>query len=129
MNFLLILCYERKQNYLKMENWANELPFMAITISDKDGKIIEMNDRSAMTFQKSGGRELIGKQLMDCHPEKAQMIIREMMSSPKTNAYTIEKEGLKKLIYQTPWYENGEFGGLVEFSIIIPMDMPHFKRG
>jgi len=112
-----------------MENWANELPFMAITISDKDGKIIEMNDRSAMTFQKSGGRELIGKQLMDCHPEKAQMIIMEMMSSPKTNAYTIEKEGLKKLIYQTPWYENGEFGGLVEFSIIIPMDMPHFKRG
>ncbi|MDD2576134.1 MAG: diguanylate cyclase, partial [Bacteroidales bacterium] len=47
----------------------------------------------------------------------------------QTNAYTIEKEGLKKLIYQTPWYENGEFGGLVEFSIVIPMDMPHFVRG
>ena len=36
-----------------MENWANELPFVAITISDKNGKIIEMNERSVMTFQKS----------------------------------------------------------------------------
>lgn len=112
-----------------MEKWANELPFVAITVSDKEGNIIEMNDRSAMTFQKSGGRELIGKKLMDCHPEKAQKIISEMMSNPNTNAYTIEKEGLKKLIYQTPWYENGEFGGLVEFSIVLPNDMPHYIRG
>ena len=112
-----------------MEKWANELPFVAITVSDKEGNIIEMNDRSTMTFQKSGGRELIGKKLMDCHPGKAQKIIAEMMSNPNTNAYTIEKEGLKKLIYQTPWYENGEFGGLVEFSIILPNDMPHYIRG
>ena len=112
-----------------MEKWANELPFVAITVSDKEGNIIEMNDRSAMTFQKSGARELIGKKLMDCHPEKAQKIIAEMMSNPNTNAYTIEKEGLKKLIYQTPWYENGEFGGLVEFSIVLTNDMPHYIRG
>ncbi len=112
-----------------MDNWANELPFMAITISDKEGKIIEMNDRSAMTFQKSGGRELIGRELMDCHKEKAQSMIREMMESPKTNAYTIEKDGLKKLIYQTPWYIDGEFGGLAEFSIVLPNDMPHYIRG
>ncbi len=112
-----------------MDNWANELPFMAITVSDKDGKIIEMNERSVMTFQASGGRELIGKDLMNCHPQRARDIIKEMMTSPKTNAYTIEKQGLKKLIYQTPWYENGEFGGLVEFSIVIPNDMPHYVRG
>lgn len=112
-----------------MDNWANELPFMAITVSDKDGKIIEMNERSVMTFQASGGRELIGKDLMNCHPQRARNIIKEMMTSPKTNAYTIEKQGLKKLIYQTPWYENGEFGGLVEFSIVIPNDMPHYVRG
>lgn len=112
-----------------MENWANELPFMAITISDKEGKIIDMNDRSAMTFEKSGGRELIGKNLMDCHPQRAKDMIEEMMKSPKTNAYTIDKQGLRKLIYQTPWYENGEFAGLVEFSIVIPKDMPHYDRG
>ena len=24
---------------------------------------------------------------------------------PRTNIYTVEKEGLKKLIFQTPWYD------------------------
>ena len=39
-----------------------------------------------------------------------------------------EKNGVKKLIYQTPWYENGEFMGLVEFSLEIPFEMPHYIR-
>jgi DUF438 domain-containing protein len=111
-----------------MDNVFNELPFMAITVSDKDGKIMDMNNRSIATFERSGGKELIGKNLMDCHPERAKQIINSMMSSPKTNAYTIEKGGVKKLIYQTPHYENGEFAGLVEFSIVIPDQMPHYVR-
>jgi transcriptional regulator with PAS, ATPase and Fis domain len=112
-----------------MENWANELPFVAITISDKNGKIIDMNQRSVITFQSSGGKQLIGKDLMDCHSQRAKDMIEQMMQSPQTNAYTIDKQGLRKLIYQTPWYENGAFGGLVEFSIVIPKDMPHYVRG
>lgn len=111
-----------------MEQWANELPFVAITVSDKDGKIVDMNERSQLTFQKSGGKELIGKSLMDCHPQRAQEIIKHLTKSKETNAYTINKNGVKKLIYQTPWYENGEFGGLVELSIVIPEDMPHYNR-
>ena len=50
------------------------------------------------------------------------------MEEHATNAYTIEKNGVKKLIYQTPWYENGEFMGLVEFSLEIPFEMPHYIR-
>jgi len=42
--------------------------------------------------------------------------------------YTIEKKGIKKLIYQAPWYENGEFSGVVELSIPIPFEMPHYIR-
>ena len=38
------------------------------------------------------------------------------------------KAGVKKLIYQTPWYENGEFRGLVELSMEIPFEMPHYVR-
>lgn len=110
-----------------MEKWAKELP-IAITVSDKDGKIIDLNDRSAITFSKDGGMELIGKDLLACHPPKAQEMILSMMSSPRVNAYTIEKEGIKKLIYQMPWYENGEFSGLVELSLVLPNDMPHFVR-
>ncbi len=40
----------------------------------------------------------------------------------------IGKNGVKKLIYQTPWIENGEFRGLVELSLEIPFEMPHFVR-
>ncbi|MDR0972211.1 MAG: PAS domain S-box protein [Bacteroidales bacterium] len=110
-----------------MESWADEMPFVAITITDKEGKIIDMNKRSRATFEKNK-ESLIGKNIIDCHPPKAQEIIKEMMSSNQTNAYTIEKEGVKKLIYQTPWYEKGEYSGLIEISIIIPNDMPHYVR-
>lgn len=111
-----------------MENWSNELPFVAITVCDKDGKILDMNQRSQMTFAKSGGKELIGKSLFDCHPQRAQEMIKHLMNSESTNTYTIEKEGVKKLIYQTPWYQDGQFAGLVEMSIVIPNDIPHYKR-
>ena len=47
----------------------------------------------------------------------------------ENNAYTIEKGPLRKLIYQTPWYEKGEIAGLVEFSLEIPAEMPHYVRG
>ena len=36
---------------------------------------------------------------------------------------------VKKLIYQTPWWkEDGQFGGLIEYSIEIPFEMPHYVR-
>ena len=111
-----------------MEKWSDELPFVAITICDKEGKIIDMNRRSIATYEKDGGKALIGKQLMDCHPERAKKFIVQLMSEGKTNAYTIEKEGLRKLIYQSPWYENGEFAGLVEMSVVLPETMPHYVR-
>lgn len=110
-----------------MMNFIKELPF-AITVCDKKGKIIEMNDRSVLTFHKYGGKELIGKSLMDCHPEKARNILHEMFKNQNTNAYTIEKEGVKKLIYQCPWYNKGKFSGYVELSLVLPAEMPHFVR-
>ena len=50
------------------------------------------------------------------------------MNEKKPNVYTIEKNGIKKLIYQSPWFENGEMKGLVELSLEIPFEMPHFIR-
>ena len=44
------------------------------------------------------------------------------------NVYTIEKHGIKKLIYQAPWYRDGEFAGLVELAIELPAELPHFVR-
>ena len=45
------------------------------------------------------------------------------------NSYTIEKKGIRKMIHQTPWMEEGEFMGVVEMSFEIPMEMPHHVRG
>lgn len=97
---------------------------VAITVCDKEGKILQMNDKSQIT--NSGN--LVGKNVYDCHPEPARTKLAELMKQHATNAYTIEKDGVKKLIYQTPWHENGEFMGLVEFSLEIPDEMPHYIR-
>lgn len=107
--------------------WTKEFN-AAITICNADGKIIEMNEKAAATFKEDGGYELIGKNLFECHSEQSNKIIKEMITEKKTNVYTIEKNGTKKLIYQAPWFESGEFKGLVELSIEIPFDMRHHIR-
>ena len=101
---------------------------VAITICDTEGSILDMNQKSAKTFEKSGCKNLIGASLLNCHPEPAKSKLVDMLHNPRTNAYTIEKEGVKKLIYQTPWYENGVFKGLVELSMPLPDEMPHYVR-
>ena len=95
---------------------------------DKDGKIIDMNEKSKKTFLKPGREDLIGKNVLDCHPEPARSMLADMLEHPRTNAYTIEKGGVKKLIYQTPWYENGEYKGFMELSMEIPFEMKHAVR-
>lgn len=108
-------------------NWAGEF-CAAITVSDTTGKILYMNDKSAATFSKYGGRGLEGSNLKDCHKEGSWEKILGIMNSEKSNCYTIEKEGIKKLIYQAPWYDEGKLAGLVELSFEIPFNMEHFIR-
>ncbi len=110
-----------------MIDWYKEIPF-AITISDLDGNIIYMNDKSAETFQKSGGKNLIGTKLEACHSERSRAIINKMMTENCSNTYTITKNSKKKIIHQTPYYNDGKLAGLVEISIILPDDMPHYDR-
>ena len=65
------------------------------------------------------------------------------LSEGVTNSYTISKKGQRKLIHQTPWYkETGDtardaqdgpsgrtIAGIIELSIVIPEEMPHYDRG
>lgn len=107
--------------------WAEQIG-CAVTICDADCNIIYMNARSRATFEKDD-KSLIGANLMECHPPHAQEKIRHLLQSGETNAYTILKNGIKKLIYQTPWHNaEGKIAGLVEFSIPLPDDMPHYIR-
>jgi PAS domain-containing protein len=108
-------------------NWTDEFPG-AMTVCDPDGIILEMNDRAAETFKSDGGRLLIGKNLLDCHPEPARSKMAGLLLTHEPNIYTIEKNGVHKLIYQTPWFLEGRYAGFVELSLVIPAEMPHFIR-
>ena len=105
--------------------WAEHL-HCAITVCDTEGVIIYMNEKARETFASHGN--LIGQNLFGCHKPESQAKIREMIETDTTNAYTIDKQGVKKVIYQTPWKKDGRVAGMVEISMVVAENMPHFKR-
>ena len=112
---------------MDVNDWVEEFP-AAVTVCDADGRILSMNRRSAETFAAEGGKALIGRSLLDCHPEPARSKLATLLKDGGTNVYTIEKNGVKRLIHQSPWYDRGQYAGLVEVSLEIPFEMPHFVR-
>ncbi len=108
--------------------WVKEFAG-SVTVCDPDGIILEMNEKSIKTFQADGGEKLIGANLRDCHPPSARVKLQRLMDTRTANVYTIEKNGVKKLVYQTPWYQDGRYAGFVELVLEIPDQMPHFVRG
>ena len=112
---------------MKDNDWIREFP-ASITVCDTEGIILSMNEKSRDSFAEDGGAALIGTNLLNCHPEPARTKVEELLKLESLNVYTIEKAGIKKLIYQSPWYEDGRFAGIVELSLPIPWEMPHFVR-
>ena len=113
-----------------MYEWANEMN-CAVTVCDTKGIILYMNEKACRTFAKHG--DLIGKNLFDCHNPQSQAKIRELLETGGVNAYTIEKNGVRKMIYQTlqfpvPRWFWTHMEGLVEISMEIPGEMPHYMR-
>ena len=106
-------------------DWAKEMN-CAVTVCDKEGVILYMNDKAKETFAKHG--DLIGKSLIPCHNENSRAIIAKLLETGGTNAYTIQKNGQKKMIYQTAWKVDGVVAGLVEISMVISEEMPHYIR-
>lgn len=110
-----------------MNNWIKEFTG-AVTLCDDKGIIIYMNDKAINTFEKEGGSKLIGSDILDCHPEPSKTTLKKLMREKSVNAYTVEKNGLKKLIYQSPVYDNGIYSGFIELSLEIPSELPNFIR-
>ena len=104
-------------------DWAEGMA-CSVTAADKDGVITYMNRRAREQYKKHG--DLIGKSLYDCHNERSQAIIRRLLTEGGTNAYTIER----KMIYQTACTgADGRVEGIVEVSMVIPDELPHYVRG
>jgi len=112
---------------MKNYSWIDVLP-VAATVADKGGTIVYMNEKAIDTFKDDGGKELIGKNLFECHQPESNKTIQKILDDRFHNIYTISKKGKKKLIYQVPWIENNEVKGIVELSLEIPSEMPHFDR-
>jgi transcriptional regulator with PAS, ATPase and Fis domain len=107
--------------------WLDQFPG-SLTVCDAAGIIIYMNAKSIQTFAADGGSALIGSNLMDCHSEASRKKLQKMIDDRQKNIYTIEKNGVKKIIYQTPWFDGDQYGGFFELSLEIPFSLPHFMR-
>ncbi|MBO7300869.1 MAG: hypothetical protein J6U53_05655 [Tidjanibacter sp.] len=97
---------------------------VSMTVCDLEGNVVYQNQRAVEALGEARGHNL-----EECHKATSWAKIQEMIAEGTTNAYTIEKRGVRKLIYQTPWYEAGKVAGLVEYSIVLPDNMPHKVRG
>ena len=107
--------------------WIREFP-AAVTVCDAAGIILDLNERAVETFARDGGAALIGRNVLDCHPEPSRSQLARMLAERTRHAYTIEKDGARKLIYQSPWFEAGEYRGFVELALPLPDSLPHFVR-
>jgi transcriptional regulator with PAS, ATPase and Fis domain len=90
------------------DNWTNHIS-VAITVTDADGIITEMNPASVATFAADGGSSLIGSDVLACHPEPSRTRLASMYKSQQANHYTISKKGQKKIIHQIPLFKEGVF--------------------
>jgi len=114
---------KNKDDILDGAFWANELQF-AITVTDINDTIIYMNKKSKRSYPNAK----IGDNLAGCHKQISMDKVEEFKKNDVSNTYTVQKNGIKKLIHQTPWYKNGKIAGLAEFSIEIPFEIPHIIR-
>ena len=89
----------------------------AVTVCDTEGTVLYQNARSAAV-----NGDVRGRSLIPCHNERSRAVIRRLLEEG-------EKQGVRKLIYQTVWRREGRIGGLVEFSLEIPAELPHYVRG
>ena len=104
-------------NYLDTVNYA-------ATVCDKDGIVLYQNEQAV----KRDGN-VTGKNLYACHGEEAGRMIRHMIEGGSTNTYQTIRNGMRKLVHQTPWFdESGAVAGLIELVIELPDNMRVIDR-
>ena len=111
-----------------MNEWVQELP-AEITVCDDQGTILELNACAAELFLTEGGIDLLGTNMLDCHPEPSRSKLAGMLEQPVANAYFSTEKGEKRFFFQSPWYQDGKYAGFIEISFPVPEQIPHFKRG
>jgi sensor histidine kinase regulating citrate/malate metabolism len=108
-------------------NWVRELP-AEIMVCDKEGVILEMNLQAETLFAADGGRSLLGRNVLACHPQPSKGKLEKMLARQVPNAYFNTENGEKRFFFQSPWIEDGAYSGFVEISFQVPEEIPHFIR-
>lgn len=76
----------------------------AVVICNMEHEIIYMNPAAAARYAKSGGAQLVGKSLLNCHPERANEMIKKVVawfseSAGHNRIYTFHNEKENKDVY------------------------------
>ncbi len=108
-------------------DWVIELP-AGIMVCDSGGIILEMNAQAEALFAEDGGRGLLGKNVLACHPQPALGKLEGMLEKQTANSYFNTENGEKRFFFQSPWYKEGHYAGFVEISFEVPEEIPHFIR-
>jgi len=111
-----------------MSDWVHEL-HAEVMVCDTEGTILEMNAEAANLFAEDGGMDLLGRNVLECHPEPSRSKLEGMMAGEQANAYFNTENGEKRFFFQSPWYREGRYAGFIEISFLVPETIPHFKRG
>ena len=108
--------------------WIKEFP-ASITVCDPAG-VIAGDERPGRQNLREGRRLRAASAATCWTATRTRPAARSevLLAAHEKNVYTIEKNGVKKLIYQSPWFKDGQYAGFVELSLEIPWEMPHFVR-
>jgi hypothetical protein len=99
-----------------------------VIVTDTLGVILYLNDGAAAAYAAAGGRGLLGSNMLDCHPPDVRTQVAAMLAEGRANSYTITRGGQRRLVHQSPWYDEGRYAGFVELVLPLPEGMPHFDR-
>ena len=91
----------------------------AVVICDLEHKIIYMNPASINRYEKWGGKNLLGKSLLDCHNDKSREMINKVVdwfkaSKDNNLVYTSYNQKENKDVYMVALRDNGELIGYYE---------------
>jgi ribosomal protein L15 len=86
-----------------------------------------MNDKAAEVTPKEGGKSLIGKSLMECHPPKAQRESRISRLRVGRKSSRLRGKASGRGLPRT-MERDGHVGGLVEIHFELPRGVPKQVR-
>jgi hypothetical protein len=96
--------------------WVKKFP-AEVMVSDSDGIILATNNHAEALFADDGGSDLLGRNLLDCHPDPAFTKLEGMLENRSINCYFNTGHGEKSFIFQSPWYTDGRYSGLLKFRL------------